>query len=73
MALSQIVITVAIDATAKTFTATCQEEQFTDTSFAGAVNGVMPKIAALHAQMQGIPDGELSPDGVAFRDTPLTF
>jgi hypothetical protein len=73
MALTQITIVVAIDDTNHTFTATSEEESSSGTSFAGAVSGLLPKMAALHDQLQGIPDGDLSQEGKDFRDTPLVF
>ncbi len=71
MALSQITITVTVNAS--DFTASSQEETNTDAHFNAAVSGLLPKMAALHAQLQGLPDADLSQEGKDFRDTPLEF
>lgn len=68
-----ITITVTVNTDTTNFTASSQEETNTDSSFAAAVTGLLPKMTALHASLQGLPDGDLSDEGKNFRDTPLTF
>ena len=72
MALSQITITVTVN-NDNTFTASSQEETNTDAHFDAAVSGLLPKMASLHAQLQGLPDADLSQEGKDFRDTPLEY
>ena len=71
--LQNIFINVQVDPGSNRFVATTQLESCEAPVFADAVNGLVAKVVSLHTQLQGLPDGDLSSDGIAFRDTGLDF